>query len=412
MGHIEDIRKKEFTHEKYFAILYFLKLKRLHVIPDSVDFTDFESHFKLITDSSNQINSIEIDDEALGITVELDKMALEITDKDIAETDRMINNAKDKGLEAVVTHAATKMVHAWIQQSPELLKKLNDKQSNFRDELTQIWGKSLELLHILLSTSLDTGVLFNDMYHDKLSEQDAFVFYVVNHLFGRACQVGNEIHILLSHGYADGAEARWRTLHEIVVIAIFIMQHDYDVAKRYVEHERIDTFKVMNSYREHWKSEGIEKITESEFNQLEQDKRNLINLYGKEFKNSYGWAAKALDKSKVSFFDLEKVTNQNYLRPMVTESHSNIHASSRGTSVRLGLPSDSNMILAGSSVLGIGEITLNTAFSILIIFENFLMVSPTIENKINVQAVYEILDLIQEANTESVRILNEDGDED
>ena len=41
----------------------------------------------------------------------------------------------------------------------------------------------------------------------------------------RACQVTDEIICLLENGFADGAMARWRTLHEIAVVAVVISQH-------------------------------------------------------------------------------------------------------------------------------------------------------------------------------------------
>jgi len=50
-------------------------------------------------------------------------------------------------------------------------------------------------------------------------------------LYGRACQIGRKIELLLSNGFADGAEARWRTLHELTVVACFIYKHGEETAK-------------------------------------------------------------------------------------------------------------------------------------------------------------------------------------
>ncbi|WP_217430933.1 DUF5677 domain-containing protein [Sphingomonas bacterium] len=50
------------------------------------------------------------------------------------------------------------------------------------------------------------------------------------HLHARACQVVFEIITLMENGLADGAMARWRTLHEITVVATILAEHGEELA--------------------------------------------------------------------------------------------------------------------------------------------------------------------------------------
>ena len=68
--------------------------------------------------------------------------------------------------------------------------------------------------------SRESGDLFNESF-GKNNDQ---VFFVLWRLHARSCQITMEILALLKSGFADGAHARWRTLHEIAVTALFIKQ--------------------------------------------------------------------------------------------------------------------------------------------------------------------------------------------
>jgi hypothetical protein len=39
-------------------------------------------------------------------------------------------------------------------------------------------------------------------------------------------QIFNEILVLLKSGYADGANSRWRSLHELAVISFFLLDNN------------------------------------------------------------------------------------------------------------------------------------------------------------------------------------------
>src|SRR5260370_35431821 len=79
-------------------------------------------------------------------------------------------------------------------------------------------------------------------------------------LLVRGCQVTDEIICLLENGFADGAMARWRTLHEIAVVAAVISQHGEDIAERYVDHQAVWSKRALGKNKAGHKSLGLQPL--------------------------------------------------------------------------------------------------------------------------------------------------------
>jgi hypothetical protein len=67
-------------------------------------------------------------------------------------------------------------------------------------------------------------------------------------LLVRAWQVTDEILCLLENGFADGAMARWRTLHEIHVVAAVLMRHGESITERYLAHQAVESKRISCSF--------------------------------------------------------------------------------------------------------------------------------------------------------------------
>ena len=67
---------------------------------------------------------------------------------------------------------------------------------------------------------------------------------------------------------------------------------------------------------------------------LERDVDKLKEQFGDDFRHDYGWAAKALDRSRVSFADIEEAVRLDYMRPYYRAASEQVHASARGAILR------------------------------------------------------------------------------
>lgn len=383
----------------------FLRLKEKDLLSENLTPSDLEKLCRVSVDKAAQSVVIEADAEVFKDR-SIKQLDQALSKEDINEIYQIYLDI----IQGATESASTQLLDTWIRLAPEVLHRERNQFDQFLHELNTIWGDTLHLLDILLGTTLQKGIEVYEAYSPNVAEKTRTRFDVINHLFGRACQVGQEIHVLLSQGYADGAEARWRTLYEITVIATFIMQNDDQVAHRYLAQMFVDDYKRVRAQREIYKAEGIEIISDEDFEKLKINKELILSHDVRFSAGDYGWAAPALnksDKAKVTFSDIEEAVGLNYLRSAYKEACSNVHASAIGTYFRLGLDQKQRGILAGYSFFRIGDVARNTIFIILVLLENILSHYPSIENRVHVEAVYKLLSRATDAIHDAHVALNE-----
>ena len=117
------------------------------------------------------------------------------------------------------------------------MKEKREYQQQFEERLRNHWQKPLELLDLLISLATEGGDEFNETFKEEAGRSNDPVFKALTLLHARACQIASAILVLLRSGYADDAHARWRTLHEISVVSIFIGERGKNVAERYLLHD-------------------------------------------------------------------------------------------------------------------------------------------------------------------------------
>ncbi|HVK81158.1 MAG TPA: DUF5677 domain-containing protein, partial [Verrucomicrobiae bacterium] len=183
------------------------------------------------------------------------------------------------------------------------------------------------------------------------------------HLHARACQVVAEIICLMENGFADGAMARWRTLHEIVVVGAVIAKHGDDIARRYRAHEAIEAKRAMDRFRISHSALGFGPPSQREIDAVEREYHNALELYGHRFGSEYGWAAHHLGITKPRFIDLEQAAGKPEMRSYYVMASYNVHASPRGLAFRLGLLRGQGepIAIVGASNIGFVEPAQNAA---------------------------------------------------
>ena len=266
------------------------------------------------------------------------------------------------------------------RNASSMLKDWKTQRMSFESNLARVWRKPLDLLETLRAIALKAGDKFNQEFRATASEKQYYVFEVLTHLHARACQIGSEILILLRSGHADGAHARWRSLHEIIVVGIFIKSAGNEIAERYLLHDLVDSYKAARQYQEHCNTLGYEPLSEQEFNEIKSSYEHLINRFGLSYKCDYGWAAPVLEKKMPTFRDIEEKVEMDYLRPFYKLACHNVHANPKGVFFKLGLyPGNRDILLAGPSNIGLADPGQATALSLGQITVALLTTKPNID---------------------------------
>lgn len=198
--------------------------------------------------------------------------------------------------------------------------------AGFRTRLEGRWGKPLGQLRMLLTMAREWGQWTLDRQRSSKSSGKAILKDILTRQHVRACQVTDEILCLLGNGFADGAMARWRTLHEIAVVAAVISRHGEDIAKRYLAHQAIESKRAMSKYLGCCQQLGYKPLPAREIMKVQKAYDAAIAKYGEEFKTDYGWAAEHLKKKRPTFADLEAEAGRAEMRSHYQMGNDNVHA--------------------------------------------------------------------------------------
>lgn len=254
-------------------------------------------------------------------------------------------------------------------------------QRRFEKIILQRWANPLELLEMFIVIAEEAGAEYNNFVRETDEIGEPNKFEALSRLHARSCQVAFEVLLLLKNGFADGAHARWRTLHELSVIANFIRDHDDSLAEKYLDHSIIEEYFSAKIYQKHCENLGFSPIPSSEFLSLENSANLLTKKYGDEFRWDNGWASGIIGKKRVRITDIESKVKMDHVRPFYRLACVNVHAGSRGILFRLGLTEEqqNHILLSRQSVFGLTDPGCNTAYSLLISTSSLLTYEPDMD---------------------------------
>ena len=307
----------------------------------------------------------------------------------------------DSVFREMISEEAIRVLQSIKEKGHAALAYETNERLKFEERNYNLWKEPLDLLELFLLTTIDIGDDFNHKYRPEAAKSNDFVFEALTRLHGRACQVGNEILILLKSGYADGANARWRTLHEITVISYFIKERGNEMAERYLLYDYIESYRSISDYiqepalyEKHKAVLGDELPSKSEMDTITRIKDKLCTRFGKEFAHDYGWAA---DRTKrITFKDLESEVGINHLRPYYKIANISVHAGPKGIRFSLGSP-DNNIISVGASNMGLADPGMNAVISLLNMNTALLTTRADIDLFITLKAMSLLVDEVKDA---------------
>ena len=288
------------------------------------------------------------------------------------EIDRLVSTGKDREAFAELMELSARTVLKEVMKSFREFKADDDADLyGFRQRLDLRWGKALDLYRLLLSISQEllsemTTALRRSKAKRHWQLRDAMLG-----IHARALRTGRAVLVLLQHGMADEAYARWRTLYELSVVASFISEHGDEAAAMYRAHEV-----VSNKARIDNSIEWDEPLgTEEQRTDITGDYEHLVQKYGASFESPYGWASPFLEgKQNPRFVDIELAIQGRRIAPPYKESSFQIHSGRAGL---LGLGSlDESVINTGHSNAGLEIPLMHSSLAVMQITTAALFQNP------------------------------------
>jgi len=298
-----------------------------------------------------------------------------------------------KIMKEAVPKTADLLLEKLKTENTRMLKERRAYARDFEKRLYMRWKKPIDLLEMFLEISLEFGAEFNERHRAQAAKCNDFLFDVLTRQHARACQIGFEILALLKSGLADGAFARWRTLHEIVVVSCFIRDQGNDLAKRFMQYEIMEAYKQARVYQKYCRRLGYEPLTDKEMRQLDELRSKILETYGKDFGDEYGWIPKEILRNR-NLMEIEKIVKLDHLRPFYRMACYGVHAGPKGIKSPLGLfheTSKEPLLLAGPSNYGLADPGQSMALSLYQLTTCLLLTKPTIENLISSEIMQKLV---------------------
>lgn len=145
-------------------------------------------------------------------------------------------------------------------------------------------------------------------------------------LNARGVRVGHEVFALLRSGYAEAAHARWRTLHEIAVVAALVARFGDETANRYRDYGVVELSRELENVA---RGQRLQKEERRELDALQTKRDELVMTYGKRFASPNGWAANLFDvpPRSITFGHLERMAEAETHGRHKLRAHAHVHAS-------------------------------------------------------------------------------------
>lgn len=304
---------------------------------------------------------------------------------------RRVNKSDCQSLvDSVLGYFPPRLLRQMKRNWPDHSARHRAATSRFEQRLWRHWRRPLGGYAMLISIADELGQEVNEEV--RLRKRVPAVADALTRLHARACQIAREIEVLLRTGYADGALARWRTLHEIVVVAYFIESHGRDMAERYLAHLDIENYRSALSYRDHTQRRRFAPLNQEHLAELQRRRDRLVTKYGPSFKEDYGWASSAFGGKRATFRDIEKATDLDHWRPDYKLASHNVHAGPKGISFRLGLLEGEDLLLSGASMHGLADVGINAAISLIQITTIAMNQATDLDRLCTVSAMLTLMD--------------------
>lgn len=247
----------------------------------------------------------------------------------------------------------------------DLLTEFRGQQAAFERKLWERWKPAFDYYDWVLLQAQNAAWYMVRHHRQEAVERKDALFEAQTRLQARAYRTACEVRALLLSGNPDGGLARWRTIHEVLVVMRFLEQHGAETAERFLEYDKVQTAENWDRYDQLPPEWRILPVNPEEGGEARAERAAIVTKYGPSFQNENGWACAPLgltkQKSRVSFSRLEEVVELDRFRFYVHIASNHVHVNMKGLTNDLRddlLPTMRGLsAAAGTTLWGLAECT-------------------------------------------------------
>jgi hypothetical protein len=360
-------------------------------------------HGLSLSDSEMQplVDAIKKGSESFEVPAVGPDMAISIGPDDVEhamhELEKDLDTSAERAVARAVERLAPRILKSLYDALPRALREWHAARHAFENRLRRRWKAGLDRLDMLITMAHEAGETYaEDLSREPAgqeSPQESLLVDALTAMHCRACRTAREIVLLLKAGYADGAHARWRTLHELAVTAFFLVKRRGDTPQRYLDYADVERWRAAKQYQQHCETLGCEPFSADELAEMEKESDAAIAKYGDPFEEEYGWAAQALGVPRPKFAQIEASLDMSHWRPYFRLACQSVHAGSQSLYFSLGMPRNSGtVLLAGASDAGLADPGQQAAVSLTMVTIAFLTSRPNLDGLVACHCMLTVCD--------------------
>jgi hypothetical protein len=316
------------------------------------------------------------------------------------EDEEIARRVANIDVEPIIEVAYMERTRRLTKDLPPLIQHLRAGRERIARYLDRVWGSPDRLYQAFVYSVCEVGERIAAVERDAKTQ-------ALLGLLARASRVADEIRLLAMNGYAAGAEARWRSLHELAVVALVLGKNGLDISERYLAFATVERWKDIEEFQTRAKALQREPCADDDVARWKAEFEAVIDAHGASMSQENGWATPLFPLSKkgrparVTFVALEALAQRDHLRPFYRLGSHHVHAGSRAAELNTvtHLP-DGIVTTTGASVYAditeTSHAAMQSVLGIVIELLSYQMESddeePTLDNMVSMKALLWLVD--------------------
>lgn len=235
-------------------------------------------------------------------------------------------------------------------------RRKQGEQAAFLDRHRARWAESLLLAETFITASAEMGSEINEAEGPAAVERQDYKFEALIRNHARQVRMAREVQLLAAGGYAGGALARWRSMHELAAVTLLLHREPPEIAERYMHHDLVERLKSASEHESHAARLRCARPSADELAALEAHVGALGQKYGDAFARPNGWAAPVFPgRRRIFFSNIEEHVGLDHWRPRYNLASQDVHAPSIAGRWSLASGPMDDFVLVGRSTEGLAE---------------------------------------------------------
>jgi len=288
-------------------------------------------------------------------------------------------------------------IRSYRETASKVLSDMRKVEKRFKKRALERWKPAFDHLEMMWNMAQELGEANAKEFDQDSDESTQAVMAALSNIFPKALLVTNEIICLLKGGFPDGALARWRSLHELTVTAIYILQEGREPAVGYMLSFHFAARRAALQMNEHAELAHLEEFSKADLEGFDTRRKEAEKLLGRKIEKDKDGEWPAINLKHRNFAAIEKHVGMDHWRPLYKWASQHTHADLKPVGNLLGMSESKEAVnLVGASNSGFADPFMMTAISLAKITSIYLSVTPNLDRVVHSSVLLKFSDEMSE----------------